>query len=607
MGKISIQDLSQALVVRNGLDKRDAFIFVSAMFDIIQMNLEKDRIVKVKGLGTFKIIDVDDRESVNVNTGERVLIEGHNKITFTPDALMKELVNKPFSQFETVVLNDGVDFEDMKAPEEPAIDNDPNDPANFPLVDFGAGEERKLVDIADEDIPEWVIEPVVKVSEPVAPKKPVVVEPGIVTLGEVPTPEPEPEPIVEPESDPIEEPAPAPFIEDEPAPIIEEEPVVMPEPMVEKEPIIESEPEPIIESEPEPIIEPEPEPIVEPEPELEPIIEPEPELIEEPELETIVEPEPEPIVETKYIVEVEPEVGGEPMIEEEPIIEPEPEPVVEMEPEPEPIIELEPELIEEAESEVRGEPMIEEEPVAVPEPETEVESEEEDEAESPESEEEPVEEESEEPSSNGGRKGLLAVLACLLGLAGGYILGNIFPWSHSAQSPEVKVEKVVPAPKPAPVVEPVDSIDSAEVKPAAPAAKSTEAKPEEKPVAPAAKPAESKPAAKPEVKPAEKPVAKPVEPKPVPAATSEPTVQLDKYQQMDKRVRYGAYRIVGTAQEVKVKEGDNLKKIASRILGPDMECYLEVYNGMNSNTELKVGQTIKIPKLEWKKKKSQNK
>ena len=552
MGKISIQDLSQALVVRNGLDKRDAFIFVSAMFDIIQMNLEKDRIVKVKGLGTFKIIDVDDRESVNVNTGERVLIEGHNKITFTPDALMKELVNKPFSQFETVVLNDGVDFEDMKAAEEPANDNDPNDPANFPLVDFGAGEEHKMVDIADEDIPEWVIEPVVKVSEPLAPKKPVVVEPGIVTLGEVPTPEPEPEPIVEPESDPIEEPAPAPFIEDEPAPIIEEEPVVMPEPMVEKEPIIESEPEPIIE------------------PEQEPIIEPEPELIEEPEPETIVEPEPEPIVETKYIVEVEPEVGGEPMIEEEPVAVSEPEPLMDLEPEPEPVVE--------------------------PESETDEELEEEYEPESPELEEEPVEEESEEPSSNGGRKGLLAILACLLGLAGGYILGNIFPWSHSAQSQEVKVEKVVPAPAPTPVVEPVDSVEPAEVKSTAPATTSAEAKPEE-----------SKPAAKPEVKPAEKPVAKPVEPKPVPAATSEPTVQLDKYQQMDKRVRYGAYRIVGTAQEVKVKEGDNLKKIASRILGPDMECYLEVYNGMNSNTELKVGQTIKIPKLELKKKKSQKK
>ena len=150
MGKISIQDLSQALVARNGLDKRNAAAFVSAMFDIIQTNLEKDKIVKVKGLGTFKIIDVDDRESVNVNTGERVLIEGHNKITFTPDALMKELVNKPFSQFETVVLNEGVDFEDMKTQEEPPVDNnDYNDPSNMPLVDFGNGEDQKVVDIVE--------------------------------------------------------------------------------------------------------------------------------------------------------------------------------------------------------------------------------------------------------------------------------------------------------------------------------------------------------------------------------------------------------------------------------------------------------------------------
>ena len=73
---------------------------------------------------------------------------------------------------------------------------------------------------------------------------------------------------------------------------------------------------------------------------------------------------------------------------------------------------------------------------------------------------------------------------------------------------------------------------------------------------------------------------------------------------MDNRVKYGAYRIVGTAQVVKVKPGDNLKKISRRILGPDMECYVEVYNGMNSKTELKEGQSIKIPKLESKKKKS---
>ncbi len=76
---------------------------------------------------------------------------------------------------------------------------------------------------------------------------------------------------------------------------------------------------------------------------------------------------------------------------------------------------------------------------------------------------------------------------------------------------------------------------------------------------------------------------------------------------MDNRVKYGAYRIVGTSQEVKVKEGDNLKEISNRFLGPDMECYVEVYNGMNSKTQLKAGQTIKIPKLEQKKKKSQKK
>ena len=180
MGKISIQDLAQVLVERKGLNKRDAAIFVSAMFDIIQTNLEKDKIVKIKGLGTFKIIDVDDRESVNVNTGERVLIEGHNKITFTPDSLMKELVNKPFSQFETVVLNDGVDFEDMNSVTEPTVeDNDPNDPTNMPLVDFGAEDEQKLSDNADEENSKWVIEPVVK-----APERPALTASEVIILGE---------------------------------------------------------------------------------------------------------------------------------------------------------------------------------------------------------------------------------------------------------------------------------------------------------------------------------------------------------------------------------------------------------------------------------------
>ena len=552
MGKISIQDLAQVLVERKGLNKRDAVIFVSAMFDIIQTNLEKDRVVKVKGLGTFKIIDVDDRESVNVNTGERVLIEGHNKITFTPDALMKELVNKPFSQFETVVLNDGVDFDDTTE------EDDPNDPANMPLVDFGAVEEHKLIDIADEDIPEWVIEPVVK-----KPKRPA---------------ETKPEPVYEPEPESIDD-----------------EPFVEPEPMIE-----EPEPEPFVEPEPEPIFEPEPEPIIEePAPEPAPIV------------------EPKHVVESKYIVEVEPEVGAEPVIEDDLVAEPEPQSFVELEPEPdletEPVYEptpiVKPTMIVEPEPEpvVEPEPIVEPKPAPVVEPEPEPE---EDESEEEyEDEELDEEEEIEEPSSNGGHKWLIALLTCLLGLAGGYVLGNLFPLSQFSQSQDVKVEKAVPASDLESVAEPIDSVVPADTITPAPVAVPEEKPAEAKPVEqPAAKPAEPKPA--PATKPVEpKPAVKPAEPKPAPAAKpvekTEPVAQLDKYQKMDNRVKFGAYKIVGTALEVKVKEGDNLKKIANRILGPDMECYLEVYNGMNSKTELKVGQTIKIPKLEWRKKKSQ--
>ena len=113
MGKYSIQQLATILVKKNGLSNDDATKFVNTIFDIVKEGLETDKIVKIKGFGTFKIIDVDPRESVNVNTGERVLINGHQKITFTPDSVMKEMVNRPFAQFETVVLNDGVDFSDI--------------------------------------------------------------------------------------------------------------------------------------------------------------------------------------------------------------------------------------------------------------------------------------------------------------------------------------------------------------------------------------------------------------------------------------------------------------------------------------------------------------
>lgn len=396
MGKISLIELAAVLSKRYGVNKKDATGFVTQMFDIIQQSLEQDKLVKIKGLGTFKIIDVDDRESVNVNTGERVLIEGHPKITFVPDALMKELVNKPFSQFETVVLNDGVDFEDAASepsvaePEivetEPAVLESESEPAAMPLVDF--------------------------------------------------EPEPEPEliPVSEPEAAPKSEPA----------------------------------------------------------------------------------PKPEPV----------------------------------------------------------QEPAMEAEPEQEADPETE-----------PEEESESQEEEYEEEASD-GKKWWLALLALLIGLAGGYILGNYFPFS-TTQTPQQEVVKpVVPDSALIATKAAVDSIDSVTV-----------AEPEVEEVK-----AEAPKVAEPKVETPKAEAPKAEAPK---AAEPDKKAvdQLDQYQKKDSRVRTGAWRIVGTAQVVKVKEGETLSRISRRYLGPDMECYIEVYNNLTASTPLKAGQEIKIPQLKHKKSK----
>ena len=114
MAKTAIQLITSALAKQHNLSNADATAFIDAFFSIVSSELKNGNQVKIKGLGTFKVQSVKPRESVNVNTGERVLIEGHDKISFTPDAVMKELVNKPFSQFETVVINDGVDTEELE-------------------------------------------------------------------------------------------------------------------------------------------------------------------------------------------------------------------------------------------------------------------------------------------------------------------------------------------------------------------------------------------------------------------------------------------------------------------------------------------------------------
>lgn len=113
MNKIS--ELSSVLVAKYGLSQKEADAFVVQMFDVINSGLQSsDKQVKVKGLGTFKIQSVNARESIDVNTGERIVIEGRNKISFTPETSLKNRVNLPFSQFETVIINDGVDFSDIE-------------------------------------------------------------------------------------------------------------------------------------------------------------------------------------------------------------------------------------------------------------------------------------------------------------------------------------------------------------------------------------------------------------------------------------------------------------------------------------------------------------
>lgn len=113
MSKISLNDLAQRLAEKSGISLQNAELFIRKMFDVANEGLQSDKLVKMKWLGTFKVMAVKDRESVDVNTGERIIIEGRDKISFTPDNILKEIVNKPFAQFETVVVNDGVDFDEI--------------------------------------------------------------------------------------------------------------------------------------------------------------------------------------------------------------------------------------------------------------------------------------------------------------------------------------------------------------------------------------------------------------------------------------------------------------------------------------------------------------
>ena len=113
MIKSSISLLAKAISSKRGLKQVEAERFVTKMFEVANQALDDDKQLKVRWLGSFKVAPVKDRESVDVNTGERIVIEGRDRISFTPDNILKEIINKPFAQFETVVVNDGVDFSDI--------------------------------------------------------------------------------------------------------------------------------------------------------------------------------------------------------------------------------------------------------------------------------------------------------------------------------------------------------------------------------------------------------------------------------------------------------------------------------------------------------------
>lgn len=164
--KITLQDLVELLSEKNDMTKKNADAFLRCMFDLIEEALTNEKYVKIKGLGTFKLTEVDSRESMNVNTGERIEIQGHTKMSFTPDTTMKELINKPFSHFETVILNDGVELEDTPFDIEPKVEEMADEMVEK-IIEEPQVEVEPVVEVKVEVAEEPVVSPVVDEPIPV--------------------------------------------------------------------------------------------------------------------------------------------------------------------------------------------------------------------------------------------------------------------------------------------------------------------------------------------------------------------------------------------------------------------------------------------------------
>ena len=239
MGKVSVAWIAEAIAGKHGLTQKDAEQFVATFFDLINEALHEEKMVKVKGLGTFKVIDVRERESINVNTGERVVIESHGKISFTPDPIMRDLVNKPFAQFETVMLNDDVDIEELNAvsvDEEPLaiVDEEPQE----------VEEESNVAAAGPEVVDEQPLMNEDQSQEETVPQLQEVEEPIVDVVGQ--SVEEEPEQVVEEEPEQaMEEELPV-EAEEQPQQAMETEAALMP---VEASPV-DDEPQPEEESSP---------------------------------------------------------------------------------------------------------------------------------------------------------------------------------------------------------------------------------------------------------------------------------------------------------------------------------------------------------------------
>lgn len=208
MNRIGITELARMLSSKHNMSQADAENFVRLMFAVVGDGLEQEKLVKIKSFGTFKMGSVKDRESVDVNTGERIVIEGRNKINFTPDNALRDFVNRPFAQFETVMINDGVDFEAVDRKYESIGDDAPS--SSDTLEQVGPMEDQA--------------------QKAEKPTKAGVEEAPIQVVEEAPAP------IVEEALSPVTEEEPAPIVEEGPAPVVEAQPAVAAEAPVEQEP-----------------------------------------------------------------------------------------------------------------------------------------------------------------------------------------------------------------------------------------------------------------------------------------------------------------------------------------------------------------------------------